>query len=89
LLGDFAACFDAADEVVLLPIYAAREADPGDISSASLAAAIQARADAPACRLAGDFAEAAAVIRSGASSGDMVLTLGAGNIEALSAMIRE
>lgn len=89
LLGGFAACFDAADEVVLLPVYAAREADPGDVSSASLAAAVGARPGAPACRLAGDFAEAADIVRRGVSAGDMVLTLGAGNIEALSAMIRE
>jgi UDP-N-acetylmuramate--alanine ligase len=89
LFDAFTRCFDDADEVVLLPIYAAREPDPGDISSQMLSDAISMRPDGPPCRCAADFEDAAGIIRSLIAPGDIVLTLGAGDIEALGRLIRE
>lgn len=89
LFDDFTRCFDAADELILLPIYAAREPDPGDISSAMLAEAINRRPGHKPCRHADSFQAAADLIRREAAPGDLVLTVGAGDIEELTALIRE
>lgn len=83
LLNDFATSFAGADEVILLPIYAAREPLDTSISSEILAAAIV-KAGTPA-RVAADFAEAKKYLDSLMADSSnlkatLILTIGAGNI---------
>ncbi len=77
LFDDFARAFRDADEVLVAPIYAAREEDDGSISSEKLAKAISAhgtRARAAA------FAEIETALAREAKAGDAVMTMGAGDI---------
>lgn len=75
LLDDFAAAFDDADHVVVTPIYAARESDDLGVSSADVVA----RMHHPDARTVAGLGEAAALLADKVSSGDVVLTLGAGD----------
>jgi UDP-N-acetylmuramate--alanine ligase len=78
LLADFARAFGAADVLVLADIYAAREADPGDISSADLArAAQQHQADV---RYLGSPDRILEYLQEQVEPGDLVITMGAGDI---------
>ncbi|MDR3121229.1 MAG: UDP-N-acetylmuramate--L-alanine ligase [Clostridiales bacterium] len=76
-LSDFAEAFRDADLVVLADIFAAREPDPGDISSAILAERING-AGGSAVHIGAGFEEIAAYVREIARPGDLVLTMGAG-----------
>jgi UDP-N-acetylmuramate--alanine ligase len=58
----------------VLPIYAAREKDTGVVSSAMLSEKI------PGCYLAKDFEDAKAHILESAKDGDIVMTVGAGDV---------
>jgi UDP-N-acetylmuramate--alanine ligase len=75
LLDGFVTAFADADHVIVAPIYAAREKDDLGMSSAGVAARIK-HADV---RVAASLDEALAVLESGVRSGDVVLTLGAGD----------
>jgi UDP-N-acetylmuramate--alanine ligase len=75
LLPDFAAAFGSADRVMILDIYAARETDNLGVSSASLLELLPAGS-----LLARDPAHAAEQLADLVEPGDVVLTLGAGNI---------
>jgi UDP-N-acetylmuramate--alanine ligase len=75
LLGEFAQAFDAADHVVVLPIYASRERDTLGISSADVLAAMC----HPDVRCARSLDEALVWLGTEARPGDVVLTLGAGD----------
>ncbi|MBI2909094.1 MAG: UDP-N-acetylmuramate--L-alanine ligase [Chloroflexi bacterium] len=77
LLNDFAACFEQADEVVIVDIYAAREKDTGEISSADLAKVIQ----HPNVRYVGDVRQAVKEEMAQLRSGDVLLAMGAGDID--------
>ena len=79
LFDDWTRAFDAAAHLLILDIYAAREANPGTISSAMLAEAIAAKH--PDCRYAPSFQDAAAMALERAHPGDLILTLGAGDVE--------
>jgi UDP-N-acetylmuramate--alanine ligase len=74
-LADFVQAFGLADHVVVLPIYAARETDTLDISSASVVTAMQ-HSDV---RCAGSLDEAVVWLGTEVRPGDVVLTLGAGD----------
>ena len=76
-LAEFGGAFAAADRVMLADIFPAREADPGDISSAMLAAEIN-RAGGRAAYYFGGFPEIAEIIMQTAKPGDLVVTMGAG-----------
>ena len=68
----------AADEVVLAPIYAAREKNTIGISAASLAEALRGRGtDAVYFE---SFGEIEDYLLTHAEPGDLVLTMGAGDI---------
>lgn len=67
--------FEAADEVVVLDIYAAREVDDGSVSAAELVAA----SPHPSIRHIALIADAAAYLAAHVAAGDVVLTLGAGD----------
>lgn len=85
LLEPFAAAFADADHVLVLPVYEprGREAAARPISAADLAAAIRARGH-PDARPAPTFAEALAALGREVRPGDVVLTMGAGDVTTLS-----
>jgi UDP-N-acetylmuramate--alanine ligase len=71
----FASSFDGADEVIVLPIYAAREADTLGVQAADVVEAMA----YDRVRAAGSMEEAVGWLRSEVEPGDVVLTLGAGD----------
>lgn len=76
LLDEFVVAFSDADRVLIAPIYAAREVDDGSISSEILAERIRATGtDA----IALDF-DAIEKELNGALAGDVIMTMGAGDI---------
>ena len=86
LMEEFAGAFGDADSVFVLDIYAASEAAIEGITGEKLAGRIAAHGNRPAVYLA-SFAEAAAAAAGAAQPGDLILTLGAGNISQLPAQI--
>jgi len=86
-MADFAQAFGAADHVIVLPIYAARETDTLGVSSAGVVAAMQhpdarcARSldEAVVWRCARSLDEAVVWLGTEVRPGDVVLTLGAGD----------
>lgn len=77
LLDEFAIAFGNADQVFIAPIYAAREADDGTISSEILAERIRATGtDATAL----DSFDAIERALGEAGKGDVIITMGAGDI---------
>lgn len=78
LFEDWIHAFDQAEHLILLDIYAAREPDPGTISSKMLADAIAQHH--PDCRYAPTFQAAADYIKTMVHPNDLILTLGAGDI---------
>lgn len=77
-LDEFADSFSAADEVIVLPIYAARETPDPDISSRQLVDEIA--ATGVSAQLAADFSEAEAILHELAAEDTLILTQGAGDI---------
>lgn len=78
LLDEFAKSFSDADILVLADIYPAREVDPGNISSQDLAA--KTKNFHTDVRYLGDFGSIADHLASHVRGGDLVITMGAGNI---------
>jgi UDP-N-acetylmuramate--alanine ligase len=78
LLGDFATAFDDADEVVILEIYPARETDTLGISSANLRELIPGGSHAADHPL-----DAVALLDQQTTAGDVVITLGAGDLNTI------
>ena len=78
LLPEFASAFVDADVLLLADIYAAREVDPGDISSADLAKlAKRHQADV---RYLGSFESIIEQLQKDLRPGDLVITMGAGDV---------
>lgn len=77
-LDDFAKALSAADHVVLADIYAARETDDGSIHSKDLAQRI--KSIGTACDYFGDFSRITDYLCQNISEGDLVITMGAGDI---------
>ncbi len=75
LLDEFAESFTNSNDVIILPIYAARESDDGSINNSILADEI--RKHQSNVRALG-FDEAVGYLKETTSSGDVVITLGAG-----------
>lgn len=88
LQQEFATAFQQADSIMVLDIYAASEQPIEGVTGEILARSIQ-RAGGQPVRYMPSFAEAAEAVRTIAADGDMVLTLGAGNISQLGPMILE
>ncbi|MEI6131845.1 MAG: UDP-N-acetylmuramate--L-alanine ligase [Bacillota bacterium] len=78
LFNEFAHAFGDADEVIMADIYAAREADPGNVSIHSLVDEIN-KVSAN-CVYKRDFEAIAAYVREIANPHDLVITMGAGDI---------
>ncbi len=76
LLPHFAAAFAAADQVVITDIYAARERDPGTIHARDIATA----SNHPAMHYVGSLDDATRYLSANLRPGDVLLTLGAGDV---------
>lgn len=87
LIDEFEKAFDRADTVLLADIYAAREADTGLISSKDVADRLNKRGiRAVYAKTAENIAE---IIRKEAKEGDIVLTVGAGDIYKVADLLTE
>jgi UDP-N-acetylmuramate--alanine ligase len=87
LLEEFATAFRDADTLAVLDIYAASELPIEGVTGASLAAHIR-EAGGKDARYVPSFGQAVEQVAS-AESGEMILTLGAGNVSQLGPMILE
>jgi UDP-N-acetylmuramate--alanine ligase len=87
LLEEFGAAFKDADNVLILDIYPASELPIPGVTGESVVAEI-AKSGA-AARYAASFQEAAREVAALAFPGDMVLTLGAGNVSHLGPQVLE
>ncbi len=85
LMEEFKSAFDDADSVALLDIYPASEEPIPGIHTPALVAAIA----RPTVSYAQGFDEAVAMVTQAARPGDVILTLGAGNVSSLSATVLE
>lgn len=83
LFGDFARVLSKVDRVIITDIYAAREKDTGLVSAKQLADAI------PDSRYIPDFEDIASFIKSVAQKGDIIITMGAGNVVNIGDMIKD
>lgn len=77
LFDEFSEAFDAVDTLVLLPIYAAREPDTGLVSAEELGDAIRRRNTVHTVNFT-EFLDAATYLKFTALSGDLIITMGAG-----------
>ncbi|MBQ9927440.1 MAG: UDP-N-acetylmuramate--L-alanine ligase [Lachnospiraceae bacterium] len=77
-LKDFAKSLSLADEVILAPIYAARETDTLGVSSETLQKEIEALGKT--CYCLPSFEEIEKFISSNCSAGDLLITMGAGDV---------
>lgn len=78
LFNEFAECFNDVDELILMDIYAAREQNTGLVSSDQLGDAI--RAKGLTCTNVHSHEEALNYVKSKLVSGDLLLTVGAGDV---------
>lgn len=78
LLPDFAAALSHAENVILTDIYAAREKDPGDISSRTLQEEMKRRGKE--VYYFSDFEEIKKFLLEKCIDGDLLITMGAGNV---------
>jgi UDP-N-acetylmuramate--alanine ligase len=83
LLDRFRGAFIDADTVIVLPIYAASEEPIPGVTAELLAS----RIEGPEVQYAPDFPSAVAAVVAQAHEGDLILTLGAGNVSQLGPMI--
>ena len=77
LFEEFSNAFADADEVLIAPIYAARETDDGTVSSAMLAERVNTNGTHAN---AATFAEIEKIFSTEPATGDAVMTMGAGDI---------
>ena len=88
LMDEFATAFAAADTLCLLDIYPASEKPIEGITALALASRI-AGAGKASVAFAPSFSDAVSSVAALAQPGDMILTLGAGSVSQLGAMIVE
>jgi len=82
-LDGFAAALSEADCVLIAPLYAAGEAPIPGISSAAMADAVRQRAPQLPVQVASSLEELAAQVASASREGDLVLAMGAGDVNSL------
>ena len=83
LMDDFASALEIADRVVLTEIMGSREKNTYNVYSADLAAKI------PGCKWFPTFEEVARYVADNAESGDMIITLGCGDVYKVAFRIEE
>jgi UDP-N-acetylmuramate--alanine ligase len=87
-MAEFAESFGDAATLEVLDIYAASEQPITGITAAALVAAIAGAKNAPGkVEFAASFAEAAERIAARAKAGDVIITLGAGNVSQAAAVV--
>ena len=89
LFEDFAEAFNKADKLILAEIYAAREKNIYKISSEQLAEKIKETHPAKEVLFMEDFEKIAEYVSENAEAGDMVITMGAGDIYKVGEMLLE
>lgn len=89
LFDEFAESFECADKVVLAEIYAAREKNIYKISSKGLVSKIKESYPEKDAYFFNDFEEIASFVYHNAEPGDLVITMGAGDIYKAGEMILE
>lgn len=87
LLSDFSNSFADADEVILADIYAAREADKGEINSKDLAKNIE--NSGKSVVYIKSFEDIVSYLEDKAAPGDIIITMGAGDIYKVGEMFLE
>ncbi|MBL7661903.1 UDP-N-acetylmuramate--L-alanine ligase [bacterium] len=85
LFSEFLSAFAASDIVLITDIYAAGETPLNDINSEALAKAL----DHNACQFVSDLNSAARVATNLVQPGDIVVTMGAGNVRSVGLAIAE
>jgi UDP-N-acetylmuramate--alanine ligase len=85
LAEEFAGAFTAADTVHLLDIYAASEPPIPGVTAEALASIVRTASGKAA--YAASFEAAVEAVSAGAAPGDLVLTLGAGNVSHLAPQV--
>ena len=88
LMEEFATAFGDAETIWVLDVYPASEAPIEGVTGAVLAERIRQQSGKDA-KYQGSFSEAAHAAVAAAEEGDMILTLGAGNVSQLGASILE
>ncbi|MDR0397312.1 MAG: UDP-N-acetylmuramate--L-alanine ligase [Oscillospiraceae bacterium] len=86
LFADYIHCCDEANTILVTDIFAAREVDPGDIHATTLVDAM--RKDGVDAVYTPTFDDAERYLREHWAAGDLVLTMGCGNINLLNAQIQ-
>ena len=89
LFDEFADAFEKADRLILAEIYAAREKNIYKISSAQLAEKIRETHPNKEVLFMEDFGAIADYVDENAQRGDMVITMGAGDIYKVGEMLLE
>jgi len=87
LMNDFSTAFEAADIVILTDIYAAREIDTGEVNSSMLAEKIA--ASGKKVFYFNDFNAITDFLEKNAQSGDLIITMGAGDVYKIGDMFLE
>lgn len=84
LLNDFSESFTGADIIVVTDIYAAREKDTGEINAQMLAERMKEKG----CNVVyiSDFNEIVNYLEAGTKPGDLIITMGAGDINKVGEM---
>ncbi len=78
LLKEFSEAFDDADKIIVADIYAAREKDTGLIDSKALVEKM--REHGTDAVYVGDFAAIKEYVKQNCTSGDLLITMGAGDV---------
>jgi UDP-N-acetylmuramate--alanine ligase len=87
LFNEFVEAFGLADRLVMAEIYAAREKNIHKISARAVVDELKARYPQKEARFLASFDEIAAFVRENARPGDLVITMGAGDIYKVGEMI--
>jgi len=87
LFKDYIHCCDAADEILITDIFAAREKDPGDIHATMLVDAIA--QTGKKVTYTPTFDDAERYLRANWQPGDLVITMSCGDIHMLNAQIQK
>jgi UDP-N-acetylmuramate--alanine ligase len=85
LMQEFSQAFALADQVIITDIYAAREKDTYGVNSKQLAEQMQ--ATHPHSKHIGALAEAADYLRGELKPGDLLITMGAGDVYRIAQML--
>jgi len=85
LMGDFASSFTAADEVIILPIYAAREKDVYGVSAVDLVAQIALVHEQ--VHYCDSLARATEYLTTHLKPDEMLITMGAGDVHVVGEML--